>query len=130
MVKNLLLRILYLLNFWYCCFGQKDFQHSFYLVFEFVLFFLKNKALGSVKNPSWLYQEPVMALGGFRHGSVRNPSWLCEKSVMALGEICHLWRLASKSQRQCLKKTDSSQSHEGFLTEPWWTPPRALTDSL
>ena len=59
-----------------------------------------------------------MALGGVRHGSVRNPSWLCEKSVMDLGGIRHLWRLTSKGGRQSPEVTDSSQSNDGFLTEP------------
>ena len=34
----------------------------------------ENKTSGSVENPSWLYQESVMALEGVRHGSGRNPS--------------------------------------------------------
>ena len=63
------------------------------------------------------------------HGSTRSPSWLCEKSVIALREIRQLWRLASKNWRQSPEVTNSSQSHDGFLTEPWRIPPRAMTDS-
>ena len=57
-----------------------------------------------------------MALPGVRHGSERNP----------LG-----WNIASRSKSQSPQMTDSSQSHDGLLTEP---PPRrtslkAMTDS-
>ena len=69
-----------------------------------------------------------MALPGVRHSSRRSPSWLCEQSVMALGRIRHLWRLASISQSQSLEVTDSSQSNDRLLLEPWQTPGRAMTD--
>ena len=70
-----------------------------------------------------------MALLGVRHCSKWSLSWLCEQSVMALGGIRHLWRLDSRSQSQSLEVTNSSQSHDGLLTEPSRTPPRAMTDS-
>ena len=71
----------------------------------------------------------AMALPGVRHGSTKSPTWLCEKSAMALVGIRHLWRLNSKSRSQSLEVTDSSQSHDRLLTEPWQTPPRSMMDS-
>ena len=58
---------------------------NFYLVFGV----FENKICGSVKNPSWLYQESIMALWGIRHGSTRKWSWLYEESGMALGGVRH-----------------------------------------
>ena len=71
-----------------------------------------------------------MALPDVRHGSRRKPSWLCEKSIMALGGIRHLWRLSSAFTGQSAEVTDFSQSHDGFLTEPLRTPPRAVRNPV
>ena len=59
-----------------------------------------------MKNPLWLYEESVMALGGVRHGSGRNPSWLWEESV-----TCGDWLLLILAISQ----------PDGFLAEPWQT---------
>ena len=39
------------------------------------------------------------------------------------------WDIASRSKNQSPEMTDSSQSHDGLLLEPWRTPHRAKTDS-
>ena len=44
-----------------------------------------------------------MALQGVRHGSERSPSE---------------WGIASRSEVQSPQVTDSSQSHDGLVTEP------------
>ena len=56
-----------------------------------------------MKNPSWLYQESVMALQRVRHGFARSPS---------------RWDNASKSRSQSPQVMHSSQRHDGLLTEP------------
>ena len=90
------------------------FSHCFFFFF-FFKFFL-GKHLGSVKNPSWLYQESLMALWGVCHGSRRSPLWLCEQSVTC-GDWLLLLLLAI--------------SHPGGLfSELWRTPLRAMPDSL
>ena len=88
MVKSLLFRTLYLLNFGYCCFCPKKIGHNSYLVF-LVFKILKLRRGDSVKIRHGYNRIP--------HGSRRSPPWLCEKTVMALGEICDLCRLACKS---------------------------------
>ena len=50
-----------------------------------------------MKNPTWLYQKSVMALGGVRHGSVKNLSWLLEESVPS--RDCLIFRIL-KTQKQ------------------------------
>ena len=71
MVKKLLLPTVYILNCKWCCFSQNRFWSNFH-----PLFYSENKTFGSVKNPSWLYQESVIALEGLHHGSVRYRPWL------------------------------------------------------
>ena len=66
-----------------------------------------------------------MALGGVRHGSVRNPSWLWEESV-TLETVFSLYWSVSRGDgflpepRRISHRamTDSSYSHDGFFTEP------------
>ena len=67
----------------------------------------------STRSPSWLYEEPVMALGGVRLGSVSNPSWHWEESA-TFGDWLLLLLVISY--------------HDGLLAEQWWTPGRAITN--
>ena len=109
--------------FKYCHFYHKKityFSPSFW-----VLYFWKWNPR-ACENPSWLYQESNLALPGVRHGSVSNSSWLWEESVTCGGWLLLLLVISQRDRLLSepwltvrITMKDSSQSHDGFLVEPW-----------
>ena len=85
---------------------------------------------GSLRSPSWLCQESVMALKEFVQGR-----WPCEQPILVTEGIFQLLRLAYASAGDIPSllislraTTDSWQSNGGILAEPHRTPGRAMAD--
>ena len=79
---------------------------------------------------SWVFKskkKTPVGLFEIRHSIYRSLSWLCEESIMAgifpveAEASLHRWWISPRAM------TDCSQSHEGLLPEPLWTPHRAMT---
>ena len=99
------------------------------IVIYFWLFFSSEN-----KSPMHL-EDSVMALRGIGHGYYRNLSWFWEESVTALRGIrqCRILSAAEGAnmllwQTHIRAITDSSQSHDGFIQEPWWILLRVKMD--
>ena len=110
MVKHLLLHTVYWHNSRYCCFFLSKNNYLTFTLFFVCLWNIKKRPLGlwkvchcSTRSLSWFWQESVTALLRVCHGCVRIPS---------------CFNIASRSIGQSQQVTDSSQSHEGLLTEP------------
>ena len=56
---------------------------NFNLCFTLFFSFFKSKS----KTPGFVKKKVVMAIPGVLHGSVRSPSWLCQESIIALKEV-------------------------------------------
>ena len=106
---------------------RQEIKCLLYDVFFITFFMFKNKI-------SWLQEKLVMALRGVRFGSMRSPSWFWEESIITLraarqGQtgFCWCWQYPSLMESSPNYDGLLAEIWQKFLSEPWQIPLRAIT---